>query len=154
MSKHPLYNQAGLQKNNQSHVLYALVDKQLELQQLKDEYSKKLIKLQNDLTALEATICLFDENCSETIEKIKQKATDCKKKVRLFKNGELTSLVLQFLKESSAPLSTKELADLHSRFCTINMDSCIFYNIFSSYFIYCITVFTFCNKSFCSNSTD
>jgi len=130
MSKHPLYNQTGLQKNNQFHVLYALVDKQLELQQLKDE------------------------NCSETIEKIKQKATDCKKKVRLFKNGELTSLVLQFLKESSAPLSTKELADLHSRFCTINMDSCIFYNIFSSYFIYCITVFTFCNKSFCSNSTD
>ena len=88
MSKHPLYNQTGLQKNNQFHVLYALVDKQLELQQLKDE------------------------NCSETIEKIKQKATDCKKKVRLFKNGELTSLVLQFLKESSAPLSTKELADL------------------------------------------
>jgi len=42
MSKHPLYNTTGLQKNNKSHILYALADKQMELQQLQKEYSEKI----------------------------------------------------------------------------------------------------------------
>ena len=45
MSKHPLYNNSGLQKNNKSHVLYALANKQMELKQLEDEYQTKLLKI-------------------------------------------------------------------------------------------------------------
>ena len=66
MSKHPLYNTTGLQKNNKSHVLYALANKQMELQELQEEYSKKISKVQSDLSALEATICLFDGDCDKT----------------------------------------------------------------------------------------
>ena len=45
MSKHPLYNTTGLQKNNKSHVLYALADKQMELKQFEDEYKSKIAKV-------------------------------------------------------------------------------------------------------------
>lgn len=65
MSKHPLYNKTGLQKNNKSHVLYALADKQIELQKLQEEYSTKIAKVKSDLSALETTICLFDDDCRE-----------------------------------------------------------------------------------------
>ena len=41
MGKHPLYNQTGFQKNNKSHVLYALANKQMELKQIQDEYEAK-----------------------------------------------------------------------------------------------------------------
>ena len=53
MSKHPLYNTTGLQKNNISHVFYALVDKQIELKQLQKEYSKKI---KSDLIALKSIV--------------------------------------------------------------------------------------------------
>jgi len=45
MSKHPLYNKSGLQKNNKLHLLYVLTNKQMELQQLQEEYSKKIAKI-------------------------------------------------------------------------------------------------------------
>jgi hypothetical protein len=41
MSKHPLYNTTGLQKNKKSHVLYALANKQMELKQLEDDVISK-----------------------------------------------------------------------------------------------------------------
>ena len=53
MSKHPLYNDTGLQKNNKSHVLYALATKQMELKQIEDEYQAKILKVKSDLSALE-----------------------------------------------------------------------------------------------------
>ncbi len=73
MSKHPLYNTTGLQKNNKSHVLYALADKQMELKQLQKEYSKKILKIKSDLSSLKTTICLFDDDCENTIAKISKK---------------------------------------------------------------------------------
>jgi hypothetical protein len=70
MSKHPLYNQTGLQRDNKSHVLYALANKQMELKLIQDEYEAKISKIRVDLLALETTICLFNGDCSKTIEKL------------------------------------------------------------------------------------
>ena len=72
MSKHPLYNQTGLQKENKSHVLYTLADKQMELKLIQDEYEAKVSKIRRDLAALETTICLFDENCTPLCSMITQ----------------------------------------------------------------------------------
>ena len=111
MSKHPLYNNSGLQKNNKSHVLYALANKQMELQQLEEEYSKKIAKIKGDLTALETTICLFDKDCSETIAKISQKS-DKKRVVKrnsYFERGEARKFVLRVLRRASKPLKTSDI---------------------------------------------
>jgi len=107
MSKHPLYNTTGLQKNNKSHVLYALANKQMELQQLKDEYSKKIAKVQSDLAALEHTICLFDGDCNETLRKLNNHTTH--KHVRRFKRGEMGSLILKVLKSSNEAMTIKKI---------------------------------------------
>ncbi len=63
MSKHPFYNQTGLQRDNKSHVLYALANKQMELKLIQEEYEAKISKIRVDLSALETTICLFDGEC-------------------------------------------------------------------------------------------
>ena len=108
MNKHPLYNHTGLVKNNKSHIIYALADKQIELKQLENEYLTKITKIKADLTALETTICLFDNNCDETIDKINNSIKSNKK--RLFKNGELRSLILDIIKNSDKNLSNKNIA--------------------------------------------
>lgn len=81
---HPLYNQTGLQKNNKSHILYALANNQMELKQIQDEYKAKISKIKNDLMALKTTICLFDDNSLETIKKLTTRTsnTDIKSKIR------------------------------------------------------------------------
>lgn len=119
MSKHPLYNSTGLQKNNKSHVLYALANKKMELKRLEDEYSAKLLKLQNDISALETTICLFDGDCRDTIAKIDEKVSKSNginrsKATRnsYFKKGECKMLVLSMLRESDIPLDTSNIAML------------------------------------------
>ena len=111
MSKHPLYNQTGLQKDNKSHVLYALANKQMELKQLEDEYKTKIAKIKTDLIAMEQVICLFDDNCSETIEKIDKKVSQStnKKRNSYFKAGEAQNIVLSILKTSSTPVPTADL---------------------------------------------
>ena len=78
MSKHPLYNHSGLQRENKSHVLYALANKQMELKCLQEEYQAKIHKLSSDIAALHVTMCLFDENCEELTQKINQHVTDRK----------------------------------------------------------------------------
>ncbi len=116
MSKHPLYNNSGLQKNNKSHVLYALASKQVELKQLEDEYQEKLLKLKTDISALETTICLFDGDCGETIKKIDNKVTNSNKskaqieRNRYFIKGECKKLVLDTLRNSDKPLSTEDIS--------------------------------------------
>ncbi len=111
MGQHPLYNSTGLQKNNKSHVLYALANKQMELKQLEDEYEAKISKIKLDLTALETTICLFDCDCNETIKKIGEKAKSSEKRERnlLFERGELKNLILMTLRTSNNPLKTDEI---------------------------------------------
>jgi len=107
MSKHPLYNTTGFQKNNKSHVLYALANKQMELQQLEDEYKSKIAKVKSDLSALEHTICLFDRDCDETIQKLNNRTTH--KHIRRFKQGEMSSLILKELKSSDEAMTIKEI---------------------------------------------
>ena len=111
MSKHPLYNTTGLQKNNKSHVLYALANKQMELQELQEEYSKKISKVQSDLSALEATICLFDGDCDKTIAKIAQKSAKKRglKRNSYFERGEVRKLILRTLRTASKPLKTSDI---------------------------------------------
>lgn len=117
MSKHPLYNSTGLQRNNKSHVLYALADKKMELKHLEDEYQTKLLKLQSDISALETTICLFDSNCRETISKIDKKVSKNTNRSRsqfvrnsYFEKGECKKLVLDVLRRSKETLSTEDIS--------------------------------------------
>lgn len=113
MGKHPLYNQTGLQRDNKSHVLYALASKQMELKQIQDEYEIKISKIKLDLVALETTICLFDCDCNETIKKISEKTKSSKKRERnlLFERGELKKLILMTLRTSNNPLKTDEITN-------------------------------------------
>lgn len=112
MSKHPLYNETGLQRNNKSHVLYALADKKIELQNLESEYKAKLIKLKSDVLALETTICLFDGNCNETLNKINSIKPRAKtSRHHYFKNGEGMRLVLETLRLADEPLTATEIID-------------------------------------------
>jgi len=112
VSKHPLYNTIGLQKYNKSHVLDALVNKQMEFKQLEDEYQSKIAKIKTDLSALEHTICLFDNDCSETIAKITQKSAN--KRVvtrnRYFDKGKIKKLILTTLRTVNKPLKTSDIA--------------------------------------------
>ena len=112
MSKHPLYNTTGLQKNNKSHVLYALANKQMELKQLEDEYSKKMAKIKSDLSALEHTICLFDGNCDETIVKISERVSNSgiKKRNNYFERGEVKKYILTALRTANKPLKTVDIS--------------------------------------------
>ena len=112
MSKHPLYNATGLQKNNKSHVLYALADKQMELKQLQKDYTRKITKIKSDLSALKSIVCLFDEDCEETIAKINKKTTcsSAKKRNSYFERGEVRKLILSTLRTASEPLQTSEIS--------------------------------------------
>ncbi|WP_332444653.1 hypothetical protein [Wolinella succinogenes] len=110
--KHPLYNTTELQCNNKSHVLYALANKKMELKRLEGEYQSKLLKLSNDITALETTICLFDEECQDTNEKINQHIAQKshRSNSRYFSKGECRKLVLNALRGNSEPLRTEEIS--------------------------------------------
>jgi alkyl hydroperoxide reductase subunit AhpF len=113
MGTHPLYNQTGLQKNNKTHVMYALTNKQIELKQLEDEYEAKIAKIKSDLAAMEQVICLFDGDCGKTIEKINTHTDNKRARAKpksLFGHGELKSLVLKTLRTSSNPLKTDDIA--------------------------------------------
>jgi len=125
MSKHPLYNTTGLQKNNKSHVLYALTNKQMELQQLQEEYSKKITKIKGDLSALEATICLFDGDCGKTLQKIngKVKKSTSQKRNIFFERGEIKKIVLKVLRTANKPLRTDEVSLLCQELKQIPTDS-------------------------------
>lgn len=127
MSKHPLYNTIGLQKNNKSHVLYALADKQIELKQLQKEYTKKISKIKNDLVALKSIVCLFDEDCEETISKINNKTTHSgvKKRNSYFERGEVRKLILTALRIAEKPLKTSEISLLCQSAKNIDSDDIV-----------------------------
>lgn len=113
MGQHPLYNSTGLQKNNKSHVLYALANKQMELKQTEEEYEAKISKIKSDLAAMEQVICLFDGDCGKTIEKINIHSDNKKARAKpksLFGHGELKGLVLKTLRTSNKPLKTDDIA--------------------------------------------
>lgn len=111
MSKHPLYNLSGLQKNNKSHVLYALANKQIELKLIQDDYEAKISKIRVELLALETTICLFDGDCSKTIEKLNTKTAKRvqSERNRYFEKGVAKKVVLNIFKSSNTELMTEEV---------------------------------------------
>ena len=112
MSNHPLYNQTGLQKNNKSHVLYALANKQMELKQIQDEYKAKISKIKSDLVAMEQVICLFDGDCDKTIKKlnVKSSSRQPRTKNKYFIPGECKKLVLSVLRTNSEQLTTNTIS--------------------------------------------
>ena len=112
MTKHPLYNNTGLQKNNKSHVMYALANKQMELKQIQDEYEAKISKIKSDLEAMEQVICLFDGDCDKTIKKLNVKSSNRKPRARNkhFINGECKKLVLSVLRTSIGKLTTSDIS--------------------------------------------
>lgn len=112
MGKHPLYNQTGLQRDNKSHVLYALANKQMELKQIQDEYEIKISKIKLDLVALETTICLFDCNCDSTIKKLNVASSKSKPRTRNkhFDKGECKKLVLSVMRTTREQLTTSDIS--------------------------------------------
>ncbi len=112
MGKHPLYNQTGLQKNNKSHLMYALSNKQMELKQIQEEYESKINKINIDLQALETTMCLFDGDCDKTIRKLNVKSSNTKPRARNkhFINGECKKMVLSVLRTNTEQLTTADIS--------------------------------------------
>ena len=109
MEKHELYNHTGLTKNNKSHVLYALVDKQNCIKSFIQEYEAKIIEAKSNLIALQQTICIFDENCKkipkfEVLHKVKRKRT------HYFENGECKNIILTVLRTANKSLTTSEIS--------------------------------------------
>ncbi|WP_107850269.1 hypothetical protein [Campylobacter concisus] len=89
----------------------------MELKHLEDEYQAKLLKLQNDISALEITICLFDSDCKETISKIDKKVLNSANRNRsqfvrnsYFEKGECKKLVLDVLRRNEETLSTEDIS--------------------------------------------
>jgi len=79
----------------------------MELKQLQEEYNKKIVKIKDDLLALKTTICLFDGDCGETLQKLNNHTTH--KHTRRFKRGEMSSLILKELKSSDKTMTIKEI---------------------------------------------
>ena len=112
MSNYPLYNESGLQKNNKSHVLYALANKQMELKQIQEESEAKILKVKADLEAMEQVICLFDGDCDKTIKKLNVKSSKSKPRARNrhFINGECKKLVLSVMRTNTEQLTTSDIS--------------------------------------------
>jgi len=111
MEKHQLYNHTGLSVNNKSHVLYALVDKQNQIKFLIEEYQDKLNMAKDNLSSIEQTICIFDNNCEELIKSKRTKRSTQPKK-KYFNKGECKKLILTTLRTATRPLKTNEVAYL------------------------------------------
>ena len=112
MGRHPLYNQTGLQKNNKSHIMYALANKQMELKQIQEEFEAKISKIKSDLEAMEQVICLFDGDCGKTIKKLNVKSSKSKPRTRNkhFINGECRKLVLSVMRTNTEQLTTSDIS--------------------------------------------
>ena len=68
MSKHPLYNETGLLKNNKPQVLYSLVNKRAELDGLRIETKNRLLQLEYELKIIDETIKIFDPDLEVEIK--------------------------------------------------------------------------------------
>jgi len=60
MSKHPLYNHSGLQRNNHPQVMYALVDKRAELDGQRIVLEKELLKVRVQLESIDGSLSVFN----------------------------------------------------------------------------------------------
>lgn len=123
MSKHPLYNETGLQKDNKPQVLYALVNKRAEIDGKIIALKKELFKLECDLNAIDQSITIFDPNLDIEIKpKMPKKETMYfpHKKVKvaiikLLKNSE-SALEITFIHESIAKEFDINIVHKHNRY--------------------------------------
>jgi hypothetical protein len=90
----------------ETHVISALVAKRSELAGLVDHHRKEAARLLQDVKLLDATIKLFEPEFSTDLIKPKRH----QKRNLYFKHGEAHRMVLDILRESGKPLSTKEIA--------------------------------------------
>ena len=88
----------------ETHVISALTKKRAELAGEINHYQQLIKSLKENLTHIDQTIKLFDENYN--IESIKPKRAY---KERYFKNGEAKILILDTLREANKALSVNEL---------------------------------------------
>jgi len=110
MGRHPLYNNTGLQKNNKSHVLYALTSKYDDLKKEAEDCKIRMAKIKIDLIAMEQVIDIFDGKIDKK-PKQKEKAEPCKISLNtIFDKGEARSFVLRVLRTSNEPMRAVDVA--------------------------------------------
>lgn len=90
----------------ETHVISALTKKRAELSGEIQHYQKLIKSLKENLTHIDQTIKMFDENYNLSSIKPKRKSYE-----RYFKIGEAKVSILDLLRESNKPLSTNEIGE-------------------------------------------
>lgn len=90
----------------ETHVISALTKKRAELSGEINHYQKLIKSLKENLTHIDQTIKMFDENYNLSSIKPKRKSYE-----RYFKIGEAKVSILDLLRESNKPLSTNEIGE-------------------------------------------
>jgi len=88
----------------ETHVISALTKKRAELLGEVQHYEKLLKQSKDNLTYIDNTIKIFDENYNLTSIRPKRVHTE-----RYFKTGESKILILDILRTATEPLSTSEI---------------------------------------------
>ena len=88
----------------ETHVISALTKKRAELLGEVQHYEKLLKQSKDNLTHIDNTIKIFDENYNLTSIRPKRVHTE-----RYFKTGESKILILDILRTATEPLSTNEI---------------------------------------------
>lgn len=99
----------------ETHVISALTKKRAELLGEIQHYQELLKSSKENLTHIDKTIKMFDENYN--IESIKPKRVY---KERYFKNGEAKILLLDILREANKALSISQISQLIAKKKEIN----------------------------------
>lgn len=90
----------------ESHVISALVDKRSELAGLIQHYQQEINRLSGDLEHIDAAIKLF--NPEYDLRTISAKAH--RERNKYFKPGELGRLILDILRNSQKPMTSRQIA--------------------------------------------
>lgn len=101
MSKHPLYNDTGLIKNNKPQVLYALVNKRAELDGLRIEAKNRLLQLEYELKTIDEAIKIFDPDLEVEIKPKIPKLPNLEN----LNYPKMQDAIMQVLKMSNIPLA-------------------------------------------------
>lgn len=98
-----------LHKDNQTHVMSALINKQRELMGLIEHHEAEIMRIRESMDHVEATMRLFDPEFNMRGVKTKQRRV----KSAYFAHGEVAQSVLAMLREAGEKgISTKEAADI------------------------------------------
>lgn len=91
----------------ESHVISALIKKRSELAGEIEHYEKIIKECRENLTSIDKTIHIFDENYDLRTIKSKRVVRNS-----YFASGEATKMVLDVLRTSDKPLRTDEISDI------------------------------------------